>query len=71
MGVALWIIGGAIAVYIAVCVRRGRIISRFYDDFDRDENPKEFWVVVGVWGLILVGFVWTALYFTLPEPGPW
>lgn len=71
IGPALWVLCGIFAVIIAACLWWGRLPFSYYEVVRRDENPKAFWFGIGTWGLMFVAAAWGALYFSLPEPGPW
>jgi uncharacterized iron-regulated membrane protein len=71
IGAALWVASGILAAIVGGCLYWSRLPPSRYGVVRRGEQPGMFWFGIGLYGLMFVAVTWTALYFTLPEPGPW
>ncbi|WP_340645692.1 hypothetical protein [Phenylobacterium sp.] len=72
--IVLLIMAGILAAYVAFCVFTGEMgyrataWNRSPGRLSRREEPVTFWLVMGIYGLIVVGFVVAAIYVGLVRP---
>lgn len=64
---AAWIVAAFLALYILGCIALGGLPGRSLTlIIRRNETPRLFWVLIGLFGAALVGLIFVAVYFTLP-----